>query len=352
MDCFVLDNCDEMNKIIPKIWSVITRTTRQEIIPEWSDKSWIHNVFRLYEMVFGRRVGIRPEMSSAIDENGIVTYACHSLESALALGEQYIREFLTSLRWKPFRIYIPILQTPQNIPVFASPYLFAIAFDATTEGDGGTAWITSTSNTYNWSHTSTGSNRLLVVGVTIYSTTGVNSVSGITYPAGTSLTKINSIAATLETANQSTELWRLVAPATGANTITVTLTINNLQYNAASAMSYSGVNQTSPIDSNNTGQSLTNAASFSLSTTVVASNCWLTGYVFQRGGALTAGTGTTLRSPNTGSVTAGSDSNATVGTGSQSLAWTATSQTWPGCCVASIAPLVASTVNSNFFAFM
>lgn len=61
-----------------------------------------------------------------------------------------------------------------------------------------------------------------------------------------------------------------------------------------------------------------------VTTTVVASGCWLTGLSISSGSLPAAGTGTTVRTGATDTRIVGADSNATVGTGSQSLQFTTT----------------------------
>jgi len=98
--------------------------------------------------------------------------------------------------------------------------------------------------------------------------------------------------------------------------------------------SYTGVNQASPIDSHTTS-SAASGTSHADTTTVVAANCWLVDMVSADGGSLAAGASTTQRT--TSSSRAIGDSNATVGTGSQSLNWTMGNAAW-ATCIASIAP--------------
>ena len=170
-------------------------------------------------------------------------------------------------------------------------------------------------------------------------------VSAVTYN-GVALTKLNSITAAVESSTQDGELWYLIAPATGSHTIAVTLT-GSVSHSASSAMSYTGVDQSSPIDSSNTGQNNSGTATFTLSTTVAKSNCWLVGGVMARdSGPPAAGTGTTLRGLNSGSWTTGGDSNGTVGTGSQSLVFTHTSGKWPVANIAAICPTAPAATPS------
>ena len=209
----------------------------------------------------------------------------------------------------------------------------AIALDV--KSDGG---IESVGTTLTWSHTCTGTNLILVVGATKTS----NDITGITY---------NSVALTAgpnqapTAGNEGAQLWFLVNPSTGANNIVITASTTRL---TGVAVSYTGAKQTGQPDSSNTG-SAASATSLSVSTTVVASNCWLVMMTDTSAAGTSAGTGTTLRE----AASDGSDlwdSNGTVGTGAQALAINATSGNLVGA-IMSIAPS-ADTSGKNFFLFM
>lgn len=113
-----------------------------------------------------------------------------------------------------------------------SPAWGAVAFDAASNGsyDGGDP-----PHEFSWSHTCTGCNYLAVC---VAHTTGPT-VSGITYGAQ-SLT----LRQTFFGDTNGAEYWDLLAPATGANTITVIMAESNLA--AAGAVTFSGVDQTTP----------------------------------------------------------------------------------------------------------
>lgn len=286
--------------VLAKILAVITRHPRYFPEIKWSSKSWTHNVFRVYELIFGRRYGIKAEMTSYATPTGEVQYACHSWESVFALTEQYVRQYLATWKFVPFKIYIPLLQTPQGFPVFASPYIFAIAVDANT----GAYHLT----TVTISHTTTGSDMLMLVGAN--STNASDPFVSLDY-AGAALTAVNA------NANPHTTNWCYhyykMAPATGANN--VVLVSNN---NWMSVLTYSGVSQTGFPDSKATNTAV--GTTFTVTTTVVASNCWISmtcpGFNTD---TTTAGTATTMRGTGVDSGRQQADSNGTVGTGSQSL---------------------------------
>lgn len=169
-------------------------------------------------------------------------------------------------------------------------------------------------NTLTWSHTCTGDNRILFVGTFCDDVT--NSVTGITFN-GVALTRIVQY----RNDGYTAELWYLVAPATTAHDIVITYdTTPTTTFCFAS--SYTGVKQTGTIiDSYATGARASSSSSaFNLATTVVASDCWLVGIAFSSGDANLYGNSPTVnRSAPSGSCIV--DSNATVGTGSQSVSY-------------------------------
>lgn len=179
------------------------------------------------------------------------------------------------------------------------------------------------STSISWSHTTgSGLNRVMIVGVSIRTTTV--SVSAITYGAQ-SLAFIR--ADTHVSATIRSELWYLIAPNSGTATVNVTLSGSSKA--TGGSCTYTGVDQTSPIDANSgvTGTS----SSPSRSVTVGTANSLLLGHVAISGSDATIleDTGQTLRwdqvttqdSPNTRNRGHGS-AKGPVGTGSQTMSWT------------------------------
>jgi hypothetical protein len=135
----------------------------------------------------------------------------------------------------------------------------AIAIDATSQG-----YANATSLTF--SHTTTGSDRLLMV--QLWTFPSGDTVSGITYNS-TSLTKKGTRSAD---AGGYTNQWSLVAPATGANNIVVSMSSSQMFVTAAS---YTGVDQTTPHPDATVTGSLAGTA-LSISTTdVTVDQSWL-----------------------------------------------------------------------------
>jgi putative pyrroloquinoline-quinone-binding quinoprotein len=90
-----------------------------------------------------------------------------------------------------------------------------------------------------WSHTTSGTNRVLLVGV---SWVGSQTVSSVTY-AGTAMTSIGSV---INGSNARAQLFYLVAPATGANTVQVTMSAAATEI-VGGAVTFTGANQTTPV---------------------------------------------------------------------------------------------------------
>jgi len=110
----------------------------------------------------------------------------------------------------------------------------AIAFDAATTGAKG-----GTGSTLTYSHTCTGSDLVLLVFVESRS----NDVTGVTY-ATVAMTQVGSAQVSGDGLTTNTA-WRLAGPATGANNVVVTITGTN--HVASTALSYTGVDQTTPV---------------------------------------------------------------------------------------------------------
>ena len=184
-----------------------------------------------------------------------------------------------------------------------------IAFDFSSSGSANPV----TSVTV--AHTCTGSDLLLIVGILTNDTT--DKVTGVTY---------NSVAMTRLASYQSVTnnffgfTYYLLSPATGANNIVASRSDSGLI--GCMGASYTGVSQSGFPDSHASGTDA--LGDFSATTTVVAANCWLWANVRSNNNisGVGAGASTTIRQNVFTSVGVMADSNATVGTGSQSLNFT------------------------------
>lgn len=174
------------------------------------------------------------------------------------------------------------------------------------------------SSSYSWSHTCLGNSRYLVVSVAMLSL--AQTVSGITY---------NSVALTFLGAQNSVtgaariEMWGLIAPATGSNTIAVTLTGSIAS--EANAVSHVGVNQTSPTEAFNSAQATNvGAADATVNVTTVADYDVVIDQVATDDTAITVGAGQISRNNVTGAGGSGADSTEGPKTpaGSVTMSWT------------------------------
>lgn len=210
----------------------------------------------------------------------------------------------------------------------------AIAFDATsTSGE-----ITSGSS-LSWSHTCTGSNLILLVGVSIDSNP-FPTVSGITYN-GVALTKIRSDSD--NTNFISTDLWYLIGPSAGAHTIAVTLSANIGNSAVGTAVSLTGAKQSAQPDAHNGG--IGSASPASISVTTVADGAWLVDCLqLNANNAATPGGSQTQRQQVAEINAGGRAAMSTLGPVSPPAAttdsWTFTTTQWT-LGVASIAPAAA-----------
>ncbi len=216
----------------------------------------------------------------------------------------------------------------------------AIAYDATSQTSS-TAWSSGSSLT--WSHTTTGSDRYLIVAISIGDSSS-DVVTGITYN-GVAMTRI----ATQTVGGASDYMYGLVNPTTGANNIIASFSITSSFCHGA-ATSYTGIKQTGQPDS--FSSSSASATSLSVSTTTVADNSWVVGFFSNSSANTNSRTGITSRSYNTGIGRDIGDSNAPkTPAGSYTMTEQgATSGTWTGI-IASLSPTVATTTNSAMMAF-
>lgn len=231
----------------------------------------------------------------------------------------------------------PLLRSPQRIFLFPG-----ISVDASSNSGYQTS-----QSTYTWNHTCTGADRYLRVGISMLSVLG-SSVSSITY---------NGIAMSLLRAKASAsgavraEMWELIAPATGTNTIAVTL--STALDSIGTAVSFNGVHQTSPSEASNDA-SATNvgAADATVNVTTVADNAWVSDVVASDDTAITVGAGQTQRANITGTLGSGAES--TEGpkspAGSVTMSWSNVGAlaTWT-IVAAAIRPTAASTLGGAFF---
>jgi len=187
----------------------------------------------------------------------------------------------------------------------------AIAFDASSNTE-----LSANLTSYSQSHTCSGSNRILFVGVNAIDTP-YNQITGVTYN-GVSMTLIDS---RFKASDRGTYLYRLIAPATGANNITVSAS-SGTRF-SLDGISFTGVDQTTPIDVSTTQESA--STTITQTVTVANANSFLVSSMFTNRNQ-TASTNTTLAGTAVNNVMFYSTTS--VGTGSQSLVSTQSDSTW------------------------
>lgn len=199
---------------------------------------------------------------------------------------------------------------------------------------------TSASTTRTVSHTCTGSNLILFVGVWSPDATGTPTA---TYN-GVGMTMIGTWKAAAFSG--STGLFMLVGPATGAHDYVVTFSGAGDIYTWSA--SYTGCKQTGQPDNN--GEANGNSTSASISITTVADNCWLIGSFTSLNNYTSAGANTTMR--GVADVFKWGDTNAAqTPAGSYSIALNKDTGTWNLQAV-SIAPVAVAGAAANHWLLM
>ena len=322
----------------------ITGKVRYMPVLEWSSNSWVHNIFRCYEYICGKRWGITTEAWSGdvtIEKNGVlvnvIMHEFHTFEAVCAHAETQVRELIRKVKEFDFSIELPVkfyvykLQTNTGYPgaqtgIFGTPYLFAVAIDATTA-------VTATNGVSNktYSHTTSGSDRVM------WNAAGcsTSTISSVTYNSVS-----NTRAEQVNLQSSWAELWYLAAPATGSNTVSITTAGSNSI--TGGTFTFTGASQTGIPDAVHKDTSQTSGVtSYSQSITTVADNCMIVMAGRANGGAaLTGGTNTTVVQPEVAAMGmfAARSTNPITPAGSAALAMTSSSQQFFAC-MASFKPV-------------
>lgn len=107
------------------------------------------------------------------------------------------------------------------------------------------AFSAASTNTLSWPHTCSGSDRFLVASAAWWNVEGARTVSSVTYNS-VGLTAVPSSSITSTDQGKSVQLWSLIAPATGANNVVITLSGND-DLIVGGAVSFTGADQSSPL---------------------------------------------------------------------------------------------------------
>ncbi len=319
---------NRLRYILHWIVATVTQHPRDVVELEIYSDAWFATAFRVFEWLCGRWQGIRRYNSvQYVDGVQYVSFFC--LEAVVCYAESLFRQWLkNTFAFAEIKVYYA--QTAQGISL-PFPYYFAIARDTSTAFGGGTGNTVVTYANYPMASTSTG---VLFFGM--YGTNGSSDTVTAQAFQGHAMTKINVRA----NGYRQTYLFYFFT-ASGTGDIVITFS-GDPGGSDGSGFSYTGCS-TSAIDSTATLASSGATATFTVTTTVVATGCWLAGFFLDNGSSITAGTGSSvIRTFGNGSTM---DSNGTVGTGSRSLVGLDTSNDTWGACIASFAPAASGPTN-------
>lgn len=329
-----------MRDLLPKILATITQSPRYHPEIQWSNL-WSQNLFRAWEFVFGRKLGIRAEGAM---QNGV--FYAFSWEARVAHTEFLIRKGLkVLLKSRPRLVWIPI---PKLQPAFAGAghpgqqfYRLAVAFDTGTwvHGNG--------SNPAVFSYTATGSHIAMLIMTGSGTTT-----SAVSFNAAAMSNTDNWSSASYD----QTSMWSLLNAAAGAHNVSVTNATNPSL--PVMVVSYSGVDNTLGINahsaSGTTGTNRNSAPTTSFTTT--QAGCWAVG-IIEDPDSFSGGTNaiTTMRvQPAFGGDTMyAGDSNGGVGAaGSYTVGFSTGFTFIPGIWGVALLQVQASPITPSFFIAM
>ncbi len=281
-----------MDKILPQLLTYLTGHRRQKVISgvnfEWSSTSWVHNIFRVYELVFWRREGIRPAISAYEHPDGHAVYAFHSIEAVLNYAESKIRGAIPQFELR--KVYLPVFSTP-GAPVFSSPYLFAIAVQNTASavpGSGATRTLSMV----------VGSGSDLMLFMAMETQAGTDPVTGVTFNTVEVMTQEKKLE---EIFASGFWLYLYALPNPTVTTANIVAVLGTNSNGFIGAVSYTGVNQSATLDST-VSSTQASGSSFAQAFTTIANNCWTINLIRNDAGGAspTASTGSTQRVSNAG----------------------------------------------------
>lgn len=147
----------------------------------------------------------------------------------------------------------------------------AVVFDAVGPSATGTSVSGAPPSGLTWSHTCTGTNRLLVVGVA-YAAGGAYGGNDSTASMSATYNGVSMTSAGIRHSNDATvgfaQLFYLVAPATGSNTVSVSISGwgGNTVEVLGGSVSFTGVSQSTPIQNFTTAAGSSSSPSLSVAT--------------------------------------------------------------------------------------
>ena len=318
-----------MRLFLAKIMATITQHPRYLPDIEWSSNSWTHNVFRSFEFIFGRRSGVRVEMSSYVfhkDGKTYRGYSFHTIEAMVAHFEGIIRDRFEKLI--PDKIFITQLAGDAGAmgfdPFGLGGVLMAVAYDAVSSSAALSTTLTTT-------HTCTGSDRYLTAGGS-----GRGTISAASYNS----VSMSSLGTPAFNSPVRAAMYGLLGPASGGNTLSMTFADNT---NVLGGISLTGAGSTSGYNSNTGTGTATSLTIVSVSTSIVV-DCMDHG---DDGNPTATGSGQTARYATNNADAAGGSTK--TGAASTSMSWSRPSSSVWATVGISIDQVTAVTINPALF---
>lgn len=262
-------------KIFALILAILTQKDRYFPEIQWSS-SLVCNIFRCYEAIFGRRVGIRPEQ---VTSPAGITYS-YTWENLFATWEGIALAWLKGKIPKFKVVWLPEMQMAGVTRGGIRPFALAIAFDTTAAGTQGSA------SPATWNHTVTGSNPAILIAYNHGALTDLSTDASYNAVSGTKIAAASGNATAFGVA-----LWYLQTASTGTNQVKLTYSASD--DNRSMSASYSGC--ATSADTGGLTGNVSLSSPGSLTITSVADNCWLAGMAVAGAAAMAAGTNTTQR---------------------------------------------------------
>jgi hypothetical protein len=182
----------------------------------------------------------------------------------------------------------------------------AIAFDSVAQEISGI-----TTSLITWNHTVTGSNTILFVEFSAVDQNAFRNATSITFNAVALTGPLDILQNTLSGNFTDSEVWYLINPPTGTHQVAINLSASANFGTYCTSLSYTGVHQTTPIDSHN-AQTDSGVSATTGTTTVVGTNCWVVGMIDPAFDAPNISSAGATRATNFAA-----DSNGVFGTGPQ-----------------------------------
>lgn len=301
---------------------------------EWSRRSVVHNLFRMFEYVFGRKRGIRIE-NRTVQAGECIQREFYTLEALLAFWESEVYSLLLKPKgvWdKLSSVEIIELQpiTANGVKFNPVGYRFAIAEDGTTTEKADDVSSPDTTTT----HTTSGSDRGLLFSTNWGFSSDGGDATAITYNSD-SLTKEVSRA----DYNRRGAHWSLIAPDTGSNTAQVTWS-GTASDKVWVFVTMTGVDQTDMVEATNSARATYPTTTPGISVTTLTDDAWAIGqFICRENNTITIDTGTELWYIAGGATGVGCAGGYSTGSaGSITVDWTTGGTEYGTMCISAVKP--------------